>query len=297
MFRSIVRRALRVKWQFAFLLGVLTVAALAPAHAQNAEARPTGFPAICGPGAVEVMLLGTYHFANPGRDVIRQSFDDVLQPARQKDLEDLAQRLAAWRPDRIAVEWPWSSFDTTQARYARYRAGTLASNRNEVVQIGYRLASQLGHSVVIPIDDDSFLDLNDSLKAVEQRRPEFKRTRDSIVAILQATADSTNTWMRRTSITEHLQRLNTDEALHGGNSLGMFGGYLAVGEGGNYGGPQFLAKWYERNFNMAHNLTRILQPGVRRILVVVGHGHVAPLRNILDEAPQFCPVSPLPILR
>jgi hypothetical protein len=103
--------------------------------------------------------------------------------------------------------------------------------------------------------------------------------------------------MRQTTIVEHLRRLNTDEALHGGNSLGMFGGYLAVGEGANYGGPQFLAKWYERNFNMAHNLTRLLQRDVKRILVVVGAGHVPPLRNILDEAPQFCPVSPLPWLR
>jgi hypothetical protein len=76
----------------------------------------------------------------------------------------------------------------------------------------------------------------------------------------------------------------------------MFGGYLGAGEEGNYGGPQFLAKWYERNFNMAHNLTRIIGQGVRRILVIVGSGHVPPLRSILDEAPQFCPVSPLPLL-
>jgi hypothetical protein len=77
----------------------------------------------------------------------------------------------------------------------------------------------------------------------------------------------------------------------------MFGGYLAAGEGSNYGGPHFLAQWYERNFNMAHNLTRLLEPGVHRILVIVGSGHVPPLRNLLDEAPQFCPVSPLPYLR
>jgi pheromone shutdown protein TraB len=48
---------------------------------------------------------------------------------------------------------------------------------------------------------------------------------------------------------------------------------------------------------MAHNLTRMLRPGVWRIVLVVGSGHVMPLRNLLDEAPQFCPVSPLEILR
>jgi hypothetical protein len=210
---------------------------------------------------------------------------------------DLATRLASWRPQRIAVEWPWSFMDSTRARYARYRAGILAPNRNEVVQVGFRLGSQLGHAMVYPIDDDSFLDYNDSLRAIGERRPEFKRARDSVVAILQAGTDSTNRWMRQSTIIQHLRKANTDEALHAGNSMGMFGGYLGVGEGGNYGGPQFLARWYERNLNMAHNLTRLLAPDVRRILVIVGAGHVPPLRNILDEAPQFCPVSPLSLLR
>jgi hypothetical protein len=274
----------------------LLVTSAAALQAQTVD-RPTGFPAACGQGEVQVMLLGTYHFANPGRDVIKQDIDDVLEPKRQSELEDLVTRLASWKPDRIAVEQPISRTDTVRARYARYLAKTLAPSRNEVVQIGFRLASRLGHGAVYPIDDDSGLDLNDSLKAVFQRRPEFKKTSDSIVAVLQKQADATSTWMRTTTIREHLLRMNSDEALHGGNSLGMFGGFLHAGEGQNYGGPQFLAQWYARNFNMAHNLTRMLQPGVRRILVVVGGGHVAPLRNLLDEAPQFCPVSPLSLLR
>ena len=259
--------------------------------------RPTGFPAVCTQAEVQVMVLGTYHFANPGKDEIKQDIDDVLQPRRQAELEDLVTRLASWQPDRIAVEQPISRTDTVRARYARYLAKSLAPNRNEVVQIGFRLASRLGHDAVYPIDDDSGLDLNDSLKAVYLRRPEFKRTHDSIVAVLQQEGAAINAWMRTTTIREHLLRGNGDEALHRGNSLGMFGGYLPAGEGQNYGGPQFLSQWYARNLNMAHNLTRMLRPDVKRILVIVGSGHVMPLRSLLDEAPQFCPVSPISLLR
>ena len=274
----------------------LLMTSAATLQAQTAD-RPTGFPATCAPAEVQVMLLGTYHFANPGKDVIKQDIDDVLQTRRQTELEELVSRLASWQPDRIAVEQSISLTDTVRARYARYRAKTLAPSRNEVVQIAFRLASRLGHDAVYPIDDDSYLDLNDSLKAVDQRRPEFKRTRDSISAILQSEAVTRNAWMRTTTLREHLLRLNSDEELHRSNSLGMFGGYLQAGEGQNYGGPQFLTQWYARNFNMAHNLTRMLRPDVKRILVVVGAGHVPPLRNLLDEAPQFCPVSPLSFLR
>ena len=273
----------------------LAVMGAATLQAQTSD-RPTGFPAVCGQGEVQVMILGTYHFANPGRDVIKQDIDDVLQPKRQAELEDLVTRLAAWNPQRIAVEQPISRTDTVRARYARYLARTLAPSRNEVVQIGFRLAARLGHDAVYPMDDDSGLDLNDSLKAVYVRRPEFVRMRDSLDAVLQSEAAATDAWRRTTTIRAHLLRLNGDDALHRGNSLGMFGGYLPAGEGQNYGGPQFLTQWYSRNLDMAHNLTRILRPGVKRILVIVGSGHVMPLRSLLDEAPQFCPVSPLPIL-
>jgi hypothetical protein len=277
-------------------IGLALVVCASTLQAQTPD-RPTGFPAVCDPREVQVLILGTYHFANPARDAIKQDIDDVLQPKRQAELEDLVTRLASWKPDRIAVESRFSRTDTVRAQFAAYLAKTLPPSRNEVVQIGFRLASRLGHQAVYPIDDDSRLDLNDSLRAVEQRRPEFERMRDSILATLQQEAEAENAWMRTSTIREHLLRQNSDEAIHGGNSLGMFGGYLASGEGQNYGGPQFLAQWYARNFNMAHNLTRMLRHDVKRILVIVGSGHIAPLRNLLDEAPQFCPVSPLSLLR
>ena len=282
-------------WSMTSIL-VLSITARA-ARAQTGEAPPTGFPATCATGEVQVMLLGTYHFANPGRDAVKQDVDDVLQPHRQAELEDLVARLARWQPDLIAVEWPLSFKDSTQARYDRYRLGTLTPSRDEVVQIGFRLASRLGQPGVYPIDDETSLNWSDFIGALEERRPEFKRARDSILAMLQATADSQAVWRRRTPIVEHLRAMNTDEALHGGNSLGMFGSFLPAGDGDNYGGPQLLAKWYERNITMAHHLTRVVRPGIRRVLVIVGSGHVPPLRNVLDEAPQFCPVSPLPYLR
>jgi hypothetical protein len=263
---------------------------------QVVDARPTGFPAECSASEVQVMLLGTYHFANPGRDAIKQNVDDVLVPHRQRELEDLVQRLARWEPDQIAVEWPYAFADSTRARYDRYKAGTLAPSRNEVVQVGFRLAARLGHPTVYPIDHPMPIG-NDSVSAVFTRRPNLKRASDSLMRSMQTLADSEAVRMRGTTIVQHLRDANTDEALHAGNSLGMFGTLLPAGDGDNYGGPQVLAKWYERNIRMAHHLTRVLRPGTDKVLLIVGSGHVPPLRNVLDESPQFCPVSPLPYLR
>jgi hypothetical protein len=77
----------------------------------------------------------------------------------------------------------------------------------------------------------------------------------------------------------------------------MFGSYLPAGDATNLAGPQLLARWYERNILIAHNLTRILREDTRRVIVLVGSGHVPPLRNVFDESPDYCPVSPLFLLR
>ena len=278
----------------------LFIAALlvcAPAgRAQTALPTPTGFPAACAPGEVEVMLLGTYHFANPRQDAVNPDIDDMLAPKRQTELEDLAGRLARWQPQQVAVEGQFEDAAAWQSRYGRYRAGTLEPSRNEIVQIGFRLAHRLNHPAVYPIDYQMRIG-NDSIGALYERRPDLQAMGDSIQAILQARTDSADAVRESTTVTQHLRQINSEEGLHGGNSFAMFGALMPAGEGANYGGPQVLAKWYDRNIRMVHHLHRIQQPGTERILAIVGSGHVPPMRNLLDEDPRFCPVSPLPYLQ
>ena len=262
----------------------------------EAAERPTGFPARCAANEVEVMLLGTYHFAGSSSDAIKGTPEDVLTPKRQAELEDLTSRLASWRPDQVAIEWPHDFADSTDARYRRYLENGTSSSRNEVFQVAFRLARRLGHQRVYPIDHPIMLG-NDSIAALAARRPDLVRRGDSLMTVLKSRSEAEVRERPTLTLVQQLHRTNTDEALHAGNSLGMFGTYLAGGEGNNYGGPQLLVRWYERNILMAHHLARAVQPGTRRVLVLVGSGHVPPIRNVLDESPDFCPVSPLPLLR
>ncbi len=271
----------------------LALAAGAPLAAQQ---LPTGFPAACAPGEVQVMLLGTFHFEGSGNDAVQAAGEDVLVPRRQAELEEIAERLARWAPEQVAVEWPFTFADSTTARYQRYVSTGTTRSRNEVVQVGFRLARRLGHATVHPIDQQVPLG-NDSIGPLYERRPEFKQRSDSLLAWMQVRADSAAATHAGMSLLERLREANSDAGLHGGNSLGMFGSFLAAGEGRNYGGPQLLTRWYERNIIMAHHLTRVLRPETRRVLVIVGSGHVPPIRNVLDESPDFCPVSPLPYLQ
>ena len=43
---------------------------------------------------VQVLIVGTYHFGNPGLDLHNVKTDDVRTPAKQAELVDLVARLA-----------------------------------------------------------------------------------------------------------------------------------------------------------------------------------------------------------
>jgi len=79
--------------------------------------------------------------------------DDVLAPRRQAEIAHVVAALKEFRPTRIAVER--QAGDTRIARdYADYLAGTHELTRNEIEQLGFRLARELGHTAIHPVDAD-----------------------------------------------------------------------------------------------------------------------------------------------
>jgi len=291
--------ALRTSLLPALLLALASCAPLATRTASapaGSSALPTGFPARCAPDEVQVMLLGTYAFPGNAFDAVKESPDDMLSLRRQEELQELAARLADWAPQQVAVDWPFALNDTTAARYRRYAAGASTSSRNEGAQVGFRVARRLGHADVLGFGQP-WTARSDSADALFRRRPDLRQRVDSTIRARQREADSLAGWRRDATVTEQLRALNSDGALHGGHSAALFGGFLEALDGDNGGGADVISDWYARNARMAQNLTRLVQPGTRRVLALVHADHVPALRSILDESPRYCPVSPLPFLR
>jgi hypothetical protein len=97
----------------------------------------------------QVMIVGVFHMSNPGRDLHNLAVDDMLSPERQAQIKTAVDAIAAFKPTMVDVEWDKSTTDT---RYDAYRKGTLAPSRNEVVQLGFRLAQQMNLASVNGID-------------------------------------------------------------------------------------------------------------------------------------------------
>lgn len=102
---------------------------------------------------VQVMVLGTWHFSNPGRDVVNVEAEDVRTPKRQRELEEVAAALARFRPTKIMVESVAKGPDLIDVGFRGFTPALLRERKDERVQIGYRLAHMLGHEAVYAIDE------------------------------------------------------------------------------------------------------------------------------------------------
>jgi Family of unknown function (DUF5694) len=79
--------------------------------------------------------------------------DDVQLPRRQREIAQLIEVLKRFHPTKIAIEADTQS-QKVGKEYADYLAGKYTLSRNEIDQIGYRLAKELGHRAVFPVDVD-----------------------------------------------------------------------------------------------------------------------------------------------
>lgn len=86
----------------------------------GAIAFATPLPAQEAPPTTQVMVLGSYHFSNPGLDAVNLEADDVLSERRQREIQILAETLAEWRPTKIVVERVVPAPTFLDSRYADY---------------------------------------------------------------------------------------------------------------------------------------------------------------------------------
>jgi hypothetical protein len=269
---------------------------------------------------VEVLLLGVYHMANPGQDVVNVEADDVLAPTRQEELVELADCLERWNPDAIAVEYPRTGQEHLDRLYEEFRDGTHAYDeelaldeshplhdepisrvRSETIQVGFRLAERTGLERLLA-DDSSIrdhLDIDDEAADQFDLEAATRRglsTLEVELPDLEAGLQAEQEHLDQSTIVDHLHWINREDALHDNHDL-MFAAALAgVDEADADLGVGFLAGWYARNIQTVANIWHMTDEDTDRVVKIVGTGHVHVLRHLLDEAPMFCPVSPLGVL-
>lgn len=229
----------------------------------------------------ELILLGTTHFSDR---------KDIFTVKMQNEIAGFVERIAAFRPTKIAVELPlryqtqlsslYKAFDisalctkTHLGVFELYGHKTGFFSDNEIFQLGFRLAKKLGHTSLFAVDED--LEMSDELFA--EIHPHFSP--DTYLDRIYSLVNSTDT------LEEQYRVLNSSECVLADHNI-----YLAMNKVnlGGYEGTQLLMQWYERNLKIYSNLQNISRDG-DRILLIIGSSHLKLLKELAqaDENMSF----------
>lgn len=250
------------------------------------------------PAPIRVMVLGTYHFGNPGRDKVNVRVDDVTTPQRQRELETLANTIATFKPTRVMVEVqrPGPTYDVSD--YSTFSPSVLRTDRDETTQIGYRIAARVGLRSVQGIDEQpskgepDYFPI-DRVEAYAKAHGE-QASLDATFASVQAAARQFEAEQATTSISQMLIRYNDPSTPMGGQDL--YYSMLRYGDGTDQPGADLNAMWHLRNAKIFAKLVNVAKPG-DRILVVYGAGHGYWLRHFAATTPGYTSVDVTPYLK
>ena len=237
----------------------------------------------------KVLMLGSFHFDNPGLDAVKHEVIDVMKAPSQAYLDALADRLAAFKPTVVLLEYNPDNEAKMNERYRNYLAGRYTLERNEIYQIGFRVAKRAGLTSVSSFDERNTPNDGDLWNYMPQHEPERMKQFEQLIADLSAEGQRDHTTLTLQGL---LQKLNTPEEDRRNKDLYLL--FNPVGaKAKSFNGADSTASWWRRNFRMYANIQLHATPGAR-ILVIGGQGHTAILRDFvsIDSTIDEEPIAP-----
>lgn len=232
-----------------------------------------------------VLMLGTFHFTSK-LDWITHDVDDMRSPRRQEELAALAKGLAAYQPTKVLLELPYARADELNRDYAAYVRGERELTGNEREQIGWRLAAELGHERIYPVDIlhkwfEEGLETNPRLAPLWTEHVEAGRSSDFAERLATST------------VAELLASGNTPDGQR--RIEHYLTTYARMVDGDDYSGADLGGNWYHRNLRIYANVLRVAEPG-DRLFVLYGGSHIPLFWHFFTESGEFEVDDPLPYL-
>ena len=259
-----------------------------------------------------IMVLGSGHLANPGKDAFNIRMDDVLAPKRQIEIKLLVSQLKKFRPTKVALQADQRFAPEINVNYQDYVDGTYDLKRWEHDQIGYRLAKEMEHPEVYCVDfspehdpffpkdiDSNLIDIDKFAMENNQEHLLPKMEDFDIPEGKTHQEEDGRVWIepkKYESIIDMYIRYNQPEGRRADHES-----YLRmsqVGIGNQYPGANWVGNhWYPRNLKVFVNLTRITESAEDRILVIIGAGLVFLLQQFLEDSGDYIIESPLKYIK
>lgn len=234
---------------------------------------------------VQVLLVGTSHWGNyqkKGLDVAQTSEVDILSDQYQKELAFIADKIAAFNPGKIFVERPLTYQPKLDSLYQLFRSNENwgKDKRNEIYQLGFRVAAKLAHQKVYGIDyRDASFPFDSLMVAMSEAGQESLI--NEFMTVIKGVEDKYNLLVReKKSLMDIFRFLNGKEERR--YDLGWYiNGASKAGVIDNYIGSFLASEWIRRNIYSYGLIQKYLEKEDQRIMILMGASHMAVLENLI----------------
>lgn len=270
---------LKILWAFA--------AALSLANCSTPTEKPKSQQA---PQTKQALIIGTFHYNNPGADVAKTKNFDIMGSAAQDQLEEISEKIKDFAPDRVFVEWPYDEQSELDSLYQLYLEDRYFSNdslsnfylKNEIFQLAFRTAKKIGLPKVTAIDYNNTEFPFDSVMTVVATQKQKILEKEFSEGIQQFTQVFDEKIESGSSLLELTYYLNTEEMRQLSNRFHTQTPLL-VGDQTNFIGPYLAAEWHKRNLYMWSLAQKATQKNDQRIVLLLGASHIATIKDFIDQ--------------
>lgn len=241
---------------------------------------------------IKVYLLGVFHFAQT------DSTYDVLEPHHQQDISKVCEKIKALAPDKIFIErQPDFEYESKMdSLYQAFRGGDPRVRRNEIWQVAFRVARDLGHDSVYSCDHPGqygffygqiadYAGAHGQMDVLEYKAPGTTRPPSDFM--------NEDSLMQQVSLLDYLRWLNAPE-IQAASHAHYVNVYPQTGNVNvfNYNeefllGAQLTADWYRRNIMIYTKMINQLDYSEKAIFLVMGNDHIPIIRHLFESNPYF----------
>ncbi len=235
---------------------------------------------------VQVLLVGSSHWNNyrqGGFDIAQTNEIDILSEDYQKELESIANKIAKFGPDKIFVERTLAYQPKLDSLFNLYKNTNWGQDkRNEIYQLGFRVASKLNHKQIFGIDyrNTSFPydSLMSAMTIANQEKlihkfnldiEEYENQYNGLVNDKASLIDIFNFLNNKEQ-----RRINLDWYLSGANQAGTIDNNI---------GSFLASEWIKRNIFSYGLIQKYVEEKDKKIMVLMGAGHIAVLENLINS--------------
>ena len=245
----------------------------------------------------EILVIGTYHFNNPGLDVAKYKVLDIMDEKPQKQLEEISSAIAKFKPTKIFTEWELKNQLALDTLYNKYLEGIYFDyvakkypkrkfyTHSEIVQLAFRTAKKINHKKVYAIDyRETSFEYDSVMKFIDSvRLPNFKK---EVMNDIKNIETKSNLLFAQNDLLKCLYFFNSKEDRDA--DIPWYVGKINDSDKlGTYIGAFLASEWYRRNLYMLANIQKQTEAGDKRIMVLAGASHITMFLDLLKHDSNY----------